>query len=178
LDVIAGYGTAPTQDAGIPIKDEERFGIVHRRVSPWHMAALEEPESGAGIGELTKPRPIQRGGRHTAREVKDPVSDPCENGIVSRDHHPLAGGEMTGSWKAVHPFDLDQAGPAGAEGRAVGILAELREREAKPVHGVEDRGAGLDRHPGSVDGQTDDRIAHLHPFPVISGVVESISLGN
>src|SRR5574337_2060503 len=131
------------------------------RSSPWHMVAVEEPESGAGIGELTKPGPIERGGRHTAREVKDPASDPCENGIVGRDHHPVAGREVAGSREAAHPFHLDQAGSAGAERRPIRVLTKLWKREAKSVYGVEDRRAGVDRYPGSVDGQVDDRIAHL-----------------
>jgi hypothetical protein len=142
------------------------------------MAAVEEPKSGAGIGELTEPRPIERGGRHTAREVKDPVSDPRENGVVGRDHHPVAGGEMAGSREAAHPFDLHQAGSTGAEGRAIRVVAELWEREAKSVHGIEDRSAGWDRYAGSIDGEADDRIAHLHPLLLSLGGVEAISLGN
>lgn len=54
-------------------------------------------------------------------------------------------------------------------------LAKLREREAKLVHGVEDRGAWLDRYTGSVDGEADDRIGHRHPLSLILGGVDVIS---
>ena len=55
--------------------------------------------------------------------------------------HAVARGQVAGGRKAALTFDVDQTGATGAERRAIRILAELGQRDAEAVHGVQHRGA-------------------------------------
>src|SRR5206468_4877785 len=52
------------------------------------------------------------------------------------------------------PVDVHETGPAGAERGPVGILAELRERNAQPVDGFQDRRPGRNFDRAIVDNQS------------------------
>src|SRR5262245_50115882 len=62
-----------------------------------------------------------------------------------------------GRWQAALALDVDEAGAAGAERGAIGILAELGQGDAEAVHGVQHRGARGNLDLRAVD---DDAKAH------------------
>ena len=53
---------------------------------------------------------------------------------------------MAGGGCAAHALDVDETGPAGAERRAIGILAELRQRDAELVGRGEPEGTRFPPH--------------------------------
>jgi hypothetical protein len=71
--------------------------------------------------------------------------------------HPIPRRKMAGRRETTLTFDMHEAGPACPQRRAIGVLAELRQRQFETVDRVEHGGAdgNLDRMP--VDGQAERR---------------------
>src|SRR5438046_114646 len=88
--------------------------------------------------------------RHT-RLVSDWSSDVCSSDLVAR-------GQVAGGRRPTLPLDVDETRAARAERRAIGILAELWQREAQAIDGVEDRGPGGQLDAASVDGDDHARL--------------------
>ena len=105
---------------------------------------------GANLAEAIPPLPV---GQHRAGQVEDGGADTRGLGMRGADDHPLAGGQMARGGCAAHALDVDETGPAGAERRAVGILAELRQRDAEAVDRIEHGGAGVELDRPIVDNQ-------------------------
>ena len=99
---------------------------------------------------------IGSGRQHRHREVDDDRAHAHRVGVLRRDHHAIPRGQVARRRQSALALDVDQAGTAGAERRAVGILAELRQRDPQPVDGLEDRRplGQLDRT--AVDGDDHD----------------------
>src|SRR5207247_532909 len=79
--------------------------------------------------------------QHRARQVEHGFSHADRVGVHRGDDHAVARGQVAGGRQPALALDVDEAGPARAERRPVGILAELRQRDPQAVHAVEDGGA-------------------------------------
>jgi len=90
---------------------------------------------------------------HRSRERQHAGPDARGLGMRGADDHPFAGGQMAGGRCAAHALDVDETGPAGAERRAVRILAELRQRDAEAVDRIQHGGAGVELDRPIVDNQ-------------------------
>ena len=125
-------------------------------VSKWWSAVKRRPREtvarggGADLAEAIPPLPVRE---HRAGQVEDGGADARGLGMRGADDHALAGGQMAGGGGAAHALDVDETGPAGAERRAVGILAELRQRDAEAVDRIEHGGAGVELDRPIVDDQ-------------------------
>src|SRR5262249_24517355 len=126
LDVVACRRAAAAEDAGLAVQHEERLRVVHgvaveRRPGPRREA----------VGRRPPPPPAEAvaavaADEHRAREIEDPAAEPGHARRVGPHRHALARWEVAGRGEAALALDLDQARPAGAERRPVGVLAELR----------------------------------------------------
>ena len=125
-------------------------------VSKWWSAVKPGPArpwrrgGGADLAEAIAPLPV---GEHRAGQVEDRGADARGLGMRGADDHPLAGGQMAGGGCSAHALDVNETGPAGAERRAVGILAELRQRDAEAVDRIQHGGAGVELDRPIVDDQ-------------------------
>src|SRR2546422_10231186 len=72
--------------------------------------------------------------------------------------HAIARGQVTGGRRPAPPLDLDETRATRAERRAIGILAELWQREAQAIDGGEGRGPGGRLDAASVDGDAHARL--------------------
>jgi hypothetical protein len=120
---------------------------------------------GAQLGEAVAIGPWAQ---HGEREIEHRRAHAKGVGVIGADHHAVAGGQVTRRGQAALAFDMDEAGAAGAERRPIRILAELGQRDAETVHGIEHRRARRHVDRGSID---DDFQTHLLMPPVQSGVV-------
>ena len=153
LHVVAGRGAPAAQDARLAVEHEEGLGRVGLEVVERGEARLREivvRDGGADLAEAIPPLPV---GQHRAGQVEDGGADARGLGVRGADDHSLAGGQMAGGGCAAHALHVDETGPAGAERRAVGILAELRQRDAEAVDRIEHGGAGVELDRPIVDDQ-------------------------
>ena len=93
--------------------------------------------------------------QHRASEIEHRRAHAHDLGMLRVDDHAVARGQVTSGRRAAQAVDVDETGTAGAERRAVGILAQLRQRQAEAVHAVEDR-----RALGQLDATAVDRQPH------------------
>src|SRR6188474_605009 len=105
-----------------------------------------------------RPQRMQASRSSTKKDFDASVSKWCsavKRGpwVRGADDHSVAGGQMAGGGCAAHALDVDETGPAGAERRAVGILAELRQRDAEAVDRIQHGGAGVELDRPIVDDQ-------------------------
>ena len=153
LHVVAGRGAPAAEDAGLAVEHEEGLGRIGLEVVERGEARPRETVArggGADLAEAIPPLPV---GQHRAGQVEDGGADARGLGMRGADDHALAGGQMAGGGCAAHALDVDETGPAGAERRAVGILAELRQRDAEAVDRIQHGGAGVELDRPIVDDQ-------------------------
>ena len=138
LDVAARDGAAAAEDAGLAVQDKEGLGVVDGKAVERGERGAADRVSGARGPELTEALAAGARAQHRAREVEHHRADADHLGGGRTHDHPLAHREVTGRRGSAPPLDLDEARAAGAERRAIGILAELGQRNAEPIHGVQD----------------------------------------
>src|SRR5207302_9065542 len=124
LDGAARHGAAAAEDAGLAVQDEEGLGVVDGKAVEGGERGAEARVPGARGPELTEALASGARAQHRAREVEHDRADADDLGGGRAHDHPLPRREVTGRRRAALPLDLDQAGAAGAERRAIGILAE------------------------------------------------------
>src|SRR5262245_12586593 len=77
---------------------------------------------------------------------------------------------MTRGGCAADALDVDEAGPAGAERRAIRVLAELRKRNAQTVDSVQHGGASRHFDGPLVDHEVHARrLSATRPLPIDGG---------
>ena len=153
LHVVAGRGAPAAQDARLAVEHEEGLGRIGLEVVERGGARRRETVAlggGADLAEAIPPFPVRE---HRAGQVEDGGTDARGLGMRGADDHALSGGQVAGRRGAAHALHVDETGPAGAERRAVGILAELRQRDAEAVDRIEHGGAGVELDRPIVDDQ-------------------------
>ena len=143
LDVAAGHRAAAAEDAGLAVEDEEGLGRVDgepvvRRAWLGRVQVVAR-RGGADLAEAVA---VLDGRQHRERQIEHrPAERATASGCRVLTTMPVARGQVTGGGEAALSLDVDQAGAAGAEGRAVRVLAELGQGDAEAVHGVQHGGA-------------------------------------
>src|SRR2546426_12579750 len=153
LDLVARDRATPAEDARLAVEHEARFARVHVEAVQGREARLAEPVARGRVAERAELPLCRR--EHREREVEDATANAHGVGMRGRDDHALAGRQVTRGGEAALALDVDEARPAGAERRAVRILAELGQRDREAVHAVEDR-----RTLGELDQAPVDREPH------------------
>src|SRR5882724_9497110 len=125
LDVIAGRGAATAEYAGLAIEHEEALGCVHRKAMMRRMAGGGERMLRGRFADLTEAAAAIAWAEHRPREIEHRATGLDGIGMRGLDHHAVARGQVTRGGQAALPLDMDEAGAARAEGRAVWILAKL-----------------------------------------------------
>ncbi len=107
------------------------------------------------LAHLSEPTTVGAWGEHGPRQVEDGLACLDRVGVKGPYRHAVARGQVTGGGEAALALHVDEAGSAGAERRAVRILAELRQGKAQAVHGVQHGGprGNFDRR--AVDGEAE-----------------------
>jgi hypothetical protein len=146
LHVVAGRGAPAAGGCSLAVEHEEGLGRVGLEVVQRGEARPREPVARSGGADLAEAVPFRPVGQHRAGQVEDGAADARGLGMRGADDHPLAGGQMAGGGCAAHALDVDETGPAGAERRAIGILAELRQRDAELVGRGEPEGTRFPPH--------------------------------
>src|SRR5882724_1702212 len=158
LNVVAGDGAAPAEDAGVAVEDEERLARVLVVDVQRRPRGLEPAVARGGVAELAEAVAIVTWSEHRVREVEHHRPHAHDLGMLGVHDHAVPRGEVAGGRRAPLPLDVDETRAARAERRAIGILAELWQRDAEVVDGVEDRGPVGKLDAASVD---DDDHARL-----------------
>ena len=156
LDVVARDRAAPAQDARLTVEDEEGLARVHLEAMEWRPARLDCREKGAPPLARLPCEHVRR--QHRPCEVEDCRPHADRVGVLGRDHHALARGQVTGGREPALTLDVNEAGSAGAQGRPVRVLAELRQRDPEAVHTVEDTCALGELDRPAVDGELHGRL--------------------
>src|SRR5262245_41726354 len=101
----------------------------------------------AGSAELTEAVAARSRRQHRAREIEHGLSNAHDLRMRRAHDHPIPRRQMTRRRRAPLALDPDEAGAAGAERTAVGVLAELGQRDAQRVDRIQHGRAGrhLDR---------------------------------
>ncbi|HEY4911598.1 MAG TPA: hypothetical protein VIJ73_18945, partial [Methylomirabilota bacterium] len=141
LDFPAGRGAAAAQDARLTVEDEEALGLVNREMMMRRVARRGQRVPAGRLAHLSEPIAVSPGGEHGPSQIEDSLACFHGVGMLRLDDHAVAGGEVAGGGEAALAFHVDKTGAAGAERQAVGILAQLGQRKAEAVHGVQHRGA-------------------------------------
>jgi hypothetical protein len=180
LDVLAGAHAPGTQDTGahvvldhhvtgtlVPgaerqvVVSTNRDIVLHDvalelvvRVGPPAIASGDLASStiaavlgGMGsIGEMLPGIALQQKVEHAA-----PVAD--GRGRFGLDHHPVSCRSGTGGKQLVLTLNRDQADPAVAHDRQLGVPAQGGDVDPDPARGLEDRGPGLEGDGCAVQGE-------------------------
>ena len=155
LDVVAGGGAAPAEDAGFAIEHEERFRAVDVESMERRPRRSGQAVPLRGRTELTESVPAVARRQHRVGELEHARAHAHDVGVRRAHHHALAHGEMAGRRGAAHALYVDETGATGAERRPIGVLAELGQRDGEAVHRVQHGRAG-----GNVDGSIVDHELH------------------
>ncbi len=108
-------------------------------------ARLRETVARRGGADLAEAVPLVAVGQSIERvRSRTAARTRAALGMRGAHDHALAGGQMAGGRRAAHALDVDETRPAGAERRAVRILAELRQRDAEAVDRIQHGGAGVE----------------------------------
>jgi hypothetical protein len=111
--------------------------------------------------DLTEAVPSFAGGQHRQGQIEHGRAHAHHLGMLCVDDHAVAGGQVTRGGRAAHALDVHEARAAGAERRAIGILAELWQRDVEAVDGLEHRRATRELDAPAVDG--DDHARSMIP---------------
>jgi hypothetical protein len=156
LHVAAGHRAAAAEDARLPVEHEERLGDVRLEPAVRGVAGARQAVAGGGGAELLEGvalvRRPRRRGEHREREIEHGPAHADGVGVLGADDHALPRRQVAGRGQAALALDVDEAGATGAERGAVGVLAELGQRDAEAIHGIQHRGASGDLYRRFVDG--------------------------
>src|SRR2546428_1284651 len=109
----------------------------------------------AGPAELTEAVSARSRRQHRAREIEHGLPNAHDLRMRRAPGHSIPRGQMTRRRRTPLALGLDEAGAAGAERTAVGVLAELGQRDAQRVDRIQ-HGRAV-RH---LDGAPIDRELH------------------
>ena len=168
LNLVARDRAASAEDARLPVEHEERLRRVQVEAVQGREARLAEPVARGRLADLSEAvtrvltraelppaRLLRLPREHRECEVKDAAAHAHGVGVLGRDDHALARRQVARGGEPALALDADEARPAGAERRAIRVLAELGERDREQVHAVEDR-----RPLGKLDRASVDREPH------------------
>ena len=141
LDVVAGHGAAGAEDALAGVEEVEGVRLVQVRA--------DAPAPAAGVGVVMRCDLGQFGSEvgffaavpHRQRQFDHALPDLRHFRRLRPHHHPVLSGRGARGRRARCPFDLHEAGPAGPDRGGVRVLAQMRQRDVRLQHGVEDTAA-------------------------------------
>ena len=138
---LAGVHAPGAQDARVHRQVEHRVGLVRRLAFPGVPPSAGDAMQLGCVRQQTVPFnrsvaavPVAH---HAQGQLNHPGADALRVGRVGSYHHPVARRRRARCGKSSYPVDLNQAGPTRPDGRHVGVLAQLRQRNAGRVHGVQ-----------------------------------------